>query len=59
MEQAEQKQYTKEQFKELFNELCIETGFTIVSRPEFRYRDDDTFSVIVVQYVEKMPTEKK
>ena len=59
MEKIEKKQYTREQFVELFNKLCKETGFTIGSHPEFKFRDDGTFSVIVVMTVEKMPTENR
>jgi hypothetical protein len=55
MEQAEPKQYTKEQFVKMFNELCKEMGFTIGAHPEFKFRDDNTFSIIMVMTVEKMP----
>jgi len=59
MDKIEKKQYTKEQFVELFNKLCKETGFTIGSHPEFKFRDDGTFSVIVVMTVENMPIAKR
>jgi hypothetical protein len=52
------KQYTKEQFIEMFNKLCNTTGFTIGAHPEFRFRDDQTFSVIVVMTVENLPEVK-
>jgi len=52
------KQYTKEQFVEMFNKLCKETKFTIGAHPEFKFRDDGTFSVVVVMTVEKLPDRK-
>lgn len=61
MEQVEptgSKQYTKEQFVQRLSELCVETGFTIGAHPEFKLRDDNTFSVVVVMTVEKMPDAK-
>jgi hypothetical protein len=58
MEQEEPKQYTKEKFVEMFNKLCKETRFTIGAHPEFMFRDDNTFSIIVVMSVEKMPEAK-
>jgi hypothetical protein len=52
------KEYTPEQFVAMFQKLCNETGYTIGSHPEFKYRDDNTFSVVVVMTVEKMPEKK-
>jgi len=47
--------YLPQEFVSLYNKLCAETGFTLGAHPEFKYRDDNTFSVIVVLTVEKMP----
>jgi hypothetical protein len=52
------KEYTPELFVAMYNKLCAETGFTLGTHPEFTYRDDNTFSVIVVMTVEKMPEKK-
>ena len=52
------KTYTPDQFVAMFQKLCQETGYTIGSHPEFKYRDDGTFSVVVIQTVEKL-SEKK
>jgi hypothetical protein len=54
---ADKKEYTREQFLDLLNRLCKETGYTIVAHPEWIRRDDNTFSMIIVQTIEKM-TEK-
>ena len=48
------KEYTPQMFVEMYQKLCSETGFTIGSHPEFKFRDDGTFSVVVVQTVEKL-----
>lgn len=55
MEQTEPKQYTAEQFAEMYKKLCKTTGYTLVAHPEFKYRDDNTFSVMVVFTIEKIP----
>jgi hypothetical protein len=48
------KVYTPEQFVAMFQKLCQETGFIIGAHPEFKYRDDNTFSIVVVMTVEKI-----
>jgi hypothetical protein len=52
MDRPESKQYTKEQFIEMYNRLCKITGYALVAHPEFKYRDDGTFSVVVVFTIE-------
>lgn len=47
------KEYTPEQFVAMFQKLCSETGYIITAHPEFKYRDDGTFSVVVVMTVGK------
>jgi hypothetical protein len=50
------KEYTPELFVAMYNKLCKETGYKIDAYPEFKYRDDNTFSIVVVMTVEKIKT---
>lgn len=52
------KVYTPEEFVAFYNKLCQETGYTIQAHPEWKFRDDATFSVVVVMTVEKLPEKK-
>lgn len=55
----EKKVYTQEEFLSLYNELVKETGFMILAHPEFKFRDDNTWSIVVLQTIEKVPEKNK
>lgn len=51
-------EYTVEQVKELLEKLFKETGYIIQAHPEFIHRDDGTYSIIVVQTLQKIQENK-
>jgi hypothetical protein len=38
---------TPENFMKAYNKLCKVMGFELVASPEFRLRDDGTYSVVI------------
>jgi hypothetical protein len=53
--QPAKKEYTPQQFIAMYNKLCQETGFTLGAHPEWKLRDDNTWSILVIMTVEKIP----
>lgn len=53
----EKKVYTPEQFVAMYNRLCQETGYAISAHPEWRPRDDSTYSLVVIMTVAKQASQ--
>jgi hypothetical protein len=41
-------------FAEAYGKLCQEHGYQIVAHPEYKLRDDGTFSTVLVMSVQKL-----
>ena len=53
-ENKEVENKTLNMFVEAYNNLCKEFGMAIQTTPEFKLRDDGTFSVILVNKIVKL-----